>query len=74
MRKNALGKFIKNNQSSVTQIADKVGVSKQAIWSKTVYPYDSRSLKISYVTKLTKAMNIKPLELAKYIIENERGN
>lgn len=73
MRKNALGKFIEDNRLSVTQIADKMGVSKQAIWSKTVYPYDSRSLKIGYIVKLSEAMNIKPLELARYIVENERG-
>lgn len=73
MIKNALGKFIEGNRLSVTQIADKMGVSKQAIWSKTVYPYDSRSLKIGYIVKLAEAMNIKPLELARYIVENERG-
>lgn len=74
MIKNALGKFIEDNRLSVTQIADKMGVSKQAIWSKTVYPYDSRSLKIGYIVKLAEAMNIKPLELARYIVDTERGN
>lgn len=74
MIKNSLGKFIEDNRLSVTQIADKMGVSKQAIWSKTVYPYDSRSLKIGYIVKLAEAMNIKPLELARYIVDTERGN
>lgn len=73
MIKNALGKFIEENRLSVTQIADKMKVSKQAVWAKTVYPYDSRSLKIGYVVKLASAMNVKPLELAKYIVENEWG-
>ena len=73
MKRNAFGEFLKEKRIPVAFVAEKIGVTRQAIWSKTVYPYDPRSLKLGYIKKIADGINIDPLELMDFIIKNENG-